>query len=134
MILKALFVGIKNRFCTCKNLQYLKMKAIKELNLTKRLKVGRVAERLERLPTALKTTVRDPPRAIGWTLAHCPPSSEWGPGGNTEEIKAVRKKELATLPQKADGPGQVSSLTGTSPSVRIVHETLTLRLIKRKKN
>ena len=38
-----------------------------------------------------KTTARDPPGANGWTLAHCPPSSEWGPGGNTEEIKAARK-------------------------------------------
>ena len=27
----------------------------------------------------------------GWTLAHCPPSSEWGPGRNTGEIKAARK-------------------------------------------
>ena len=52
---------------------------------------GRVAWRLERLPTVPKTTVRDPPRAIGWTLAHCPPSSEWGPGGNTGEMKAARK-------------------------------------------
>ena len=33
----------------------------------------------------------DPPRPNGWTLAHCPPSSEWGPGGNTGEIKAARK-------------------------------------------
>ena len=38
-----------------------------------------------------KTTLRDPPRAYGWMLAHCPPSSEWGPGGNTGEIKAARK-------------------------------------------
>ena len=38
-----------------------------------------------------KTTVRDPPRANGWTLAYCSPGSEWGPGGNTGEIKAVRK-------------------------------------------
>ena len=38
-----------------------------------------------------KTTVRGPPRANGWTLAHCPPSSEWGPDGNTGEIKAARK-------------------------------------------
>ena len=30
--------------------------------------------------------------------------------------KRWRGKELATLPQKADGPGQVSSLTGTSPT------------------
>ena len=50
----------------------------------------RVAWRLERLPTVPKTMVRDPPRANGWTLAHCPPSSEWGPGGNTGEIKAAR--------------------------------------------
>ena len=38
-----------------------------------------------------KTTVRDPPRANGWTLAHCPPSSDWVPGGNTGGIKALRK-------------------------------------------
>ena len=38
-----------------------------------------------------KTTVRYPPRANGWALANCPPSSEWGPGGNTKEIKAARK-------------------------------------------
>ena len=38
-----------------------------------------------------KTTVRDPPRANVWTLAHCPPSSELKPGGNTGEIKATRK-------------------------------------------
>ena len=47
--------------------------------------------KLERLPTVPKTTVRDPPRANGWPLAHCPPSSEWGPGENTGEIKATRK-------------------------------------------
>ena len=33
----------------------------------------------------------DPPRANGWTLAHFPPSSEWGHSGNTGEIKAARK-------------------------------------------
>ena len=38
-----------------------------------------------------KITVRDPPGTNGWTLAHCLPSSEWGPGGNTREIKAARK-------------------------------------------
>ena len=27
----------------------------------------------------------------GWIPAHYPPSSEWGPGGNTGEIKAARK-------------------------------------------
>ena len=37
-----------------------------------------------------KTTVRDLPRTNGWTFAHCPPSSQWGPGGNTGEIKAAR--------------------------------------------
>ena len=30
-------------------------------------------------------------RAKGWALAHCPPSREWAPGGNTVEIKAARK-------------------------------------------
>ena len=49
----------------------------------------------------------------GLTLKfHCPPSSIWEPNGNTGEIKAAMKG-LATLPQKADGSGQVSSLTGT---------------------
>ena len=38
-----------------------------------------------------KTTFWDPPQAYGWMLAHCPPSSEWGPGGNTGEIKVARK-------------------------------------------
>ena len=59
-----------------------------------------------------KTTVRGPPRTNGWTLAHCPPSSEWGPGGNTGEIKAARKG-TGHPTSKADGSGQVSSLTGT---------------------
>ena len=59
-----------------------------------------------------KTTVRDPPRANGWTLAQCPPSNEWGPGGNTGEIKAARKG-TGHPTSKADGSGQVSSLTGT---------------------
>ena len=45
----------------------------------------------EGLPTVAKTKVRDPPRVSGWVLAHCPPSGEWGPGGNTGEIKAARK-------------------------------------------
>ena len=40
-------------------------------------KNGRVAKRLERLPTVPKTTVRDPPKTNGWTFAHCPPNSEW---------------------------------------------------------
>ena len=59
-----------------------------------------------------KTTVRDSPRTNGWTLAHCPPSSEWGPGGNTGEIKAARKG-TGHPTSKADCSGQVSSLTGT---------------------
>ena len=52
---------------------------------------GRVAQRLERLPTVAKTTVRDPSQANGWIPAHCPPSSKWVPSGNTEEIKAAMK-------------------------------------------
>ena len=60
-----------------------------------------------------KTAVRDPPGTIGWKLTHCPPSSKWGPRGNTGEIKAARKG-IVTVPYNADGPGQVSSLTGTS--------------------
>ena len=36
-----------------------------------------VAQRLEHLPTVRKIAVRDPLRANGWTLTHCPPSSEW---------------------------------------------------------
>ena len=44
------------------------------------------------LPAVAKTTVRVPPRANGWISAHCPPSSEWGPGGNTGGgVKAARK-------------------------------------------
>ena len=38
----------------------------------------------------------------GWMLAHCPPSSEWGPGGYTGEIKATRKV-TGHLTHKADG-------------------------------
>ena len=73
---------------------------------------GRVAQRLERLPNVPKTTVWDPPRTNGWKLALCPPSSNWGPGGNTGEIRR-RRLELATQPHNADGPRQASSLTGT---------------------
>ena len=51
----------------------------------------RVAWQLEHLPTVPKTTVRDPPRVNGWTLSHCPSSSECRPGGNTGGIKGVRK-------------------------------------------
>ena len=47
-------------------------------------------------------------------------SSELGSSGNTGEIKTARKA-LATLPHKADGPAQVSSLTDTSPNVWIVY-------------
>ena len=36
--------------------------------------------------------IRVPPRAVAeCSLAPCPPSSEWVPGGSTGEIKAVRK-------------------------------------------
>ena len=52
---------------------------------------GRVAWRLECLPTVPKTTVREPPRTNGWKLAHCSPDSKRGPDGNTGEIEAVRK-------------------------------------------
>ena len=38
-----------------------------------------------------------------------------GPGGNTGEIK-VPRKGTGLLLHKADGPGQVSSLTGSSPT------------------
>ena len=54
-------------------------------------KNGRVGYWLERLPTLPKIAVQDPPGTIGWKLALCPPSSKWGPGGNTGEIKAARK-------------------------------------------
>ena len=64
------------------------------------------------LPTVAKTTVRDPPRANGRTLAHCPPSSEWGPVGDTREIKAARRG-TGHPTSKADGSRQRSSLTGT---------------------
>ena len=76
---------------------------------------GQVAERLGHFATVPKTTVRDPPRAYGWTLAYCAPSSEWGPDGNIGRQRR-RGKELATLLHKADGAGQVSSLTGPSPT------------------
>ena len=45
-------------------------------------------------------------------LAHCSPSSEWVPGGNTKETKTVRKG-TGHPTSHANGPGQVSSLTGT---------------------
>ena len=38
-----------------------------------------------------KTMVWDPPRASGWMLVYCSPSSAWGPGGNIGEIKATRR-------------------------------------------
>ena len=57
--------------------------------------------------------VWEPPGAIGWKLAHCPPSSKWVPGGNTGDIKVGGGKDLVNLPHNTDGPGQVSSLTGT---------------------
>ena len=44
--------------------------------------------------------------------AYCPPCSELGPGGNNGEIKETRKG-TGTLSHKADGPEQVSSITGT---------------------
>ena len=50
-----------------------------------------IAWRLERLPTVPKITVRGSPRVNDWTFAHCPINSEWGPDGNTGEIKAVKK-------------------------------------------
>ena len=42
---------------------------------------------------------------VPMVLAHCPPSSEWGPSGSTRGIK-VMGMELATLAYKANGPGQ----------------------------
>ena len=72
---------------------------------------GYIAKQLECLPTVSKTMAQYSPKANGWTLTHWPPSSKWGPSGNTGEIKAARK-ELSSLPHNADGPGQVTSLTG----------------------
>ena len=46
-------------------------------------------------------------------LAHCPPCSKWGPGSSTGEI-AYTLPYKPTLPyNKANGSGQVSSLTIT---------------------
>ena len=64
---------------------------------------GQVSQRLERLPTMPKITVRDPPITNHWKPAYCPLSSKWGHN---------RGKELDTLPHNADGQGQLSSLTG----------------------
>ena len=50
--------------------------------------------------------------------ASCPPSYEWGHSGSAREIKGVRKGS-GRPPHKTDGPGQVSSLTRTSPYLRI---------------
>ena len=49
---------------------------------------------------------------IGRALTVYPTANGWVPGGNTGEIKEARKG-MATLPHKADGPGQVSYLIGT---------------------
>ena len=63
---------------------------------------GRVAQRLERLPTVPNTTVWDPPRTNGWKLAHCPPRSKWGSDGNAWVIKAARKGTVHPTSKNAD--------------------------------
>ena len=69
------------------------------------LHYGRVAQRLERLPTVPETAVRDPPGTIGWKLAHCPPSSKWVPGGNTGGDKGGEERNwppYLTMPMAQD--------------------------------
>lgn len=60
--------------------------------------------------------VRDTPREVVWMNGHSPciyTDVSGGPSGDTGgRIKAARK-ELAILPHKDDGPGQVSSLGST---------------------
>ena len=58
-------------------------------------------------------------------LAYCQPSSEWVPGDNTGEIKVVRK-EITHPTSYADGPGQVSSLTGTPLRMKAYGTSYTL--------
>ena len=58
-------------------------------------------------------------------LAHYSPSSEWIPGGNTEEIKAARKG-TGHPTSHADGSGCVPSLTGTPLRTEVYGTTFTL--------
>ena len=66
---------------------------------------------------------QDPPQTNtnSWALSHCPPSSKWGPGRNTGEIKAARKG-TGHPPHKADGLGQVPYLTGNSQHMDCIWE------------
>ena len=48
---------------------------------------------------------------------------QMGASWKSWEGQRQRGKELATLPHRANCPGQVSSLTGASPNVQIVYGT-----------
>ena len=65
---------------------------------------------------------------IGRSLAHYPPSSEWGPGGNTGEIKAARKGTGHPTSQSRWPRTSVPS-NRHSPNVRIVYGTCPLPLV-----
>ena len=55
----------------------------------------------------LKATVQGTLRAKGWTLAPCPPSSEWGHCGNTGR-QSQRKKNLSPYLTKSMVQGHCS--------------------------
>ena len=62
------------------------------------------------------------PRIIVGMFAHCPPSSNWVPGGNTGEVKGDEERNwppYLTMPAlRISVP-----LTGTPPTYGIVHGT-----------
>ena len=67
---------------------------------------GRVAKWLERLTA--ERNIDGPrlnPRIIVRTLAHCPPSSKWVPGGNPGEVKGGEERNrppYLTMPAAQD--------------------------------
>ena len=88
------------------------------LNLKLRLSVL-PKYRLESLP---KTTVRDPHRANGCTLAHCPSISEWGSYRDTGEIK-VAMKGTGHPTSRSSWPRTSVLSNRHFPNVRIVRGT-----------
>ena len=84
------------------------------------------------LPTAAKITARDPPRAIVWTLDHCPSSSEWESSRNTGEIRAARKGTGHSTSQSR-WPRTSVHCNRHLTNVRIVYEAYPYLYIKRSK-
>ena len=67
----------------------------------------------------------------GWTLAHCPPSSEWGLGGSNGGIMVARKETGHPTLQSRWPRTSVLSNRHFS-NVQIVYEILLLRRDKGK--